>query len=236
MRLKALTAILGVLILTSAASAQRAEVTISLNEAFFDAFLDSVFQNFDPLEFSIAGNFAPAELKARSAGPYSASFAAPASGSVTAKRAACTETIKIIKEAGGVRTAVRFREGKIYVPLAFSGSYSPPFVGCVEFGGWAEANIDLEFDQNSQRLIGRARVLNVNLNGSGGLGGTLIAKMLQTSIDRKLNPIEILRLDKLSFGVPIQKSGSIRMIATGVRPEVAAGVLNVTVAYRFQKN
>ena len=37
-----------------------------------------------------------------------------------------------LREMNGVRTAVRFREGKVYVPLAFSGMYSPPFVGCVE--------------------------------------------------------------------------------------------------------
>src|SRR5205814_779652 len=70
----------------------------------------------------------------------------------------CTESIKILREMNGVRTAVRFREGKIYVPLAFSGSYEPPFIGCVDFAGWAETNIDLEFDRAGRRLIGRARV------------------------------------------------------------------------------
>ena len=85
----------------------------------------------------------------------------------------------------GVRTAVRFRDGKILAPLAFSGSYNPPFVGCVPFSGWAESVIDLEFDQNSQRLIARARVLNVNLNGTGGIGGSVVAKLVQGSIDKK---------------------------------------------------
>ena len=51
---RAFAAGLAVFLLISAASAQRAEVTISLNEAFFDSLLDSVFQNFDPPEFSMA--------------------------------------------------------------------------------------------------------------------------------------------------------------------------------------
>ncbi|MEO6655631.1 MAG: hypothetical protein ABIO36_06070 [Pyrinomonadaceae bacterium] len=200
-------ACLGLVLFVSAVHAQRAEVTISLNEAFFDALLDSVFQNYDPPEF-------PTTERATSG---------------------CKESIKILREMNGVRTAVRFREGKIYVPLAFSGNYSPPFIGCVEFVGWAETNIDLEFDQNGQRLIGRARVLNVSLNGSGGVGGSFIAKLIQSSIDKKLNPIEILSLDKISFGIPVQKTGNIRMKAVGLKPEIGAGVLNVRVTYDFVK-
>ncbi len=194
--------------LFSAANAQKAEVTVSLNETFFDALLDSAFQNFDPPEFSIVENKDPG----------------------------CSESIKILRETNGVRTAVRFREGKIFVPLAFSGNYAPPFLGCVGFAGWAETNIDLEFDQAGQRLIGRARVLNVNLNGTGGLGGTIIARLLQGSIDKKLNPIEIIRLDKLSFGVPMQNGGSIRIRATGVRPEIGSGIINIRVTYEFLKD
>ena len=136
----------------------------------------------------------------------------------------------------GVRTAVRFREGKIYVPIAFSGSYAPPFIGCVGFSGWAETNLDLEFDQTGQRLVGRVRVLNVNLNGTGGVGGSVIAKLIQGSIDKKLNPIEIMRLDKISFGVPIQNVGNLSMKALAVRPEVANGSLNVVVTYQFVKS
>src|SRR5436190_21826709 len=122
---------LTVILLFSAASAQRAEVTVGLNEAFFDALLDSAFQNFEPPVFSILDE----------------------------KRESCDESVTILREMNGVRTAVRFREGKILVPLAFSGSYAPPFVGCVAFAGWAETNIDLEFDQAGQKLIGRAHVL-----------------------------------------------------------------------------
>lgn len=189
-------------------SAQKAEVTVSLNEPFFDALLDSMYQNFEAPQFPISNS----------------------GGS-----ASCSETVKILREGSGARTAVRFREGKINVPLAFSGNYAAPFVGCVDFAGWADTNIDLEFDRENQRLIGRAKVLNVHLNGSGGVGGSLIAKMLQSSIDKKLNPIDIVRLDKLSGSVPIRNSGSLRLDASSVRTDISNGAVNVVVTYQFAK-
>ena len=216
------------------ASAQKAEVTISLNETFFDALLDSIYQNFDPPEFSIA----EASPKSQVAGPKSMvyGFVPNQRSKIKDQGSVCNESIKILREINGVRTAVRFRDGRIFVPLAFSGSYAPPFVGCVEFSGWAESNIDLEFDKDAQRLIGRVRVLNVNLTGAGGVGGSLIAKMLQGSIDKRLNPIEILTLDKLSFAFPVSKFGNLKMKATAVRNEIVNGALNVVVTFQFLKS
>jgi hypothetical protein len=230
MHKRMIAAFLAVLFIISAASAQKAEVTISLNEAFFDALLESVFHNFDPPEFPIAG------LQSAPGKPLGGRVSAFAETSHFGGKAQfCAESVKILREMNGVRTAVRFREGKIFVPLAFSGNYEPPFIGCVEFAGWAEANLDLEFDQNAQKLFGRARILNVNLNGTGGVGGTVIARMIQRSIDKKLNPIEILSLDKVSFGFPVQKSGTLRMKALKIRPEVSNGLLNIRVDYQFLK-
>lgn len=235
MHRKLFAACLAVFLLVSSAAAQRAEMTISLNEAFFDALLDSVYQNFDPPEFTVSevtgdrsdtddlGAFG-VSAPFRSVGPAAQS-----------DPAMCPESVRILREMNGVRTAVRFREGRIFVPLAFTGSYNAPFIGCVEFAGVAETNIDLEFDAAGQRLIGRAHVLNVNLNGTGGLGGTVIAKMLQGSIDKKLNPIEIFRLDKLSFTVPIQNTGNIKMRAASATPEIAGGNLNLRITYEFLK-
>jgi hypothetical protein len=202
-------AALTISLLYGVVSAQKAEVTVSFNETFFDALLDSMYRNFEPPQFPITNS----------------------GGS-----ASCAETVKILREGSGVRTSVRFREGKIDVPLAFSGNYAPPFVGCVDFTGWADTNIDIEFDRENQRLIGRAKVNNIHLNGSGGVGSSLIAKMLQSSIDKKLNPIEILRLNKLSFMVPVRSTGNLRLEATGIRTEVVSGALNTVVAFNFVKN
>lgn len=209
-----------VFLLFSAAQAQKTEITISLNEQFFDALLDAVYQNSSPIEFSIASS-----SEART--PPNVSAFAP-SGS-------CKQVIQLLRENNGVRSAVRFRDGKIFAPLAFSGNYSPPFVGCVAFAGYAETNIGLEFDQNGQRLIARANVLNVALNGTGGVGGSVIAKLVQSSIDKKINPIEIIRMDKMSFIVPVQNGGNLRMKATGMRHEIENGVLKIHIAYEFLK-
>jgi hypothetical protein len=228
------------------ASAQKTEVTISLNEQFFDAALDAVFQHGGPLEFSIGQNsfgrtneeatrdslgFVRAAYK-KELEPASFSASPPLGGS----NKECTEAIKLLREANGVRTAVRFRDGRILAPLAFSGNYNPPFIGCVPFGGWAESAIDLEFDQNGQRLVARARVLNVSLNGTGGVGGSVIAKMVQSSIDKKINPIELFPLDKLSFPLPLKGADGLQMKATGIRHEIQNGVINIIVSYEFVKS
>lgn len=222
---RSFVALFAVLIFAGSSIAQqKAEVTISLNEAFFDAALEALFQGDTPLEFSIAENRAVAPEPLFTNASYSPAL----------DRENCAETIRIQREISGVRTAVRFRDGKILAPLAFTGSYNPPFIGCVNFGGWAESVIDLEFDQNAQRLVAKARVLNVNLNGTGGVGGSVIAKLVQGSIDRKVNPIELFQLNKLSFAVPV-KGSELQMRATAIRHELQNGVINVVVTYEFTR-
>jgi hypothetical protein len=198
--------VVSLFVLSNVATAQKADITVSLGEPFFDALLDAVLTGADTPEFPIGE-----------------------------RTEACSESIKVRREMNGVRTAVRFREGKITVPLAFSGEHALPFVGCVEFAGWADTAIDLEFDRAGQRLVGRANVQRVNLNGTGGVGATMIANLLQKSIDRRLNPFEILQMDKLSFVVPIQNSRGLRAQAVGVRQEVQNGQLSVTITYQFSK-
>jgi hypothetical protein len=208
---------------TSQATAQRAEIKVEFDEQFFDALLDAVFQNAGPIEFSLAAN-----------GREQALIGSAGIGTSLIPAAPC-ETIRILREAGSVRTAVRFRDGKIFAPLAFSGSYDPPLVGCVDFSGTAETAIDLQFDQANQRLTARARVSSVSLNGTGGIGGSLVARMVQGSIDKKINPIEVVTLDKMSFFVPIQNKPGLRMKATGIRYIVTGNTLSVFVAYEFLK-
>src|SRR4051812_21023549 len=131
--------VLSILVFVSSAAAQRAEVAITLNEAFFNALLDSVFTNFDPPEFPIAQIKKTASTDAVQM-PGKA-FGFTESSRHSAPAGACSQTIKILRESGGVRTSVRIRDGRISVPLAFSGTYSAPFVGCVEFSGWANSFI-----------------------------------------------------------------------------------------------
>ena len=228
---KIIGSIFTVLILAAFSNAQTAEVTVSLNEHFFDVLLDALFKNFNPPEFPLAANSPKSEVRSMKSKAAVSSFQENNSGNRN-----CDESIRLQREMDGVRTAVRFRDGKIYAPLAFSGSYNPPLIGCVDFQGWAEANIDLEFDRQSQKLIGKIRVLNVQLSGTGGVGSSLITRLVQSSIDKKVNPIEILPTDKLSFLVPIQNAnGSLQMKSVGIRTELGNGFLNIYIAYQFSK-
>jgi hypothetical protein len=212
--------------LVSTARAQQAEVIITLNEQFFDALLDAIFKNTTPPEFPISKN--SGQRSAVSGQPVVSSFGGE-------RRAVCNDVIRLKRENEGVRTSVRFREGKISAPIAFSGSYNPPLIGCVDFSGVAETNIELEFDSRKQALIGRATVLGVNLSGTGGIGSGILARLVQSSIDKKINPMQILQMEKVSFVVPVQNSGNLRMKAVGMRHDIANGALNVRIAYEFLK-
>lgn len=227
---RAIASLFLALFLISAASAQRPEITVSLNETFFDSLLNALFDNSVPMEISIAGKSDESPSGARGRSSLVSGFA---EGKSTGT--ACKEVVQLIRESNGVRSAVRFREGKILAPLAFTGNYEAPLIGCVPFAGHAQTAIDLEFDQPNQRLIARAKVLNVSLNGTGGVGGSLIAKMIQGSIDKRINPMELLPLEKLSFMLPVQKDTNIKMKASSVRHEVVNGAVNVYIAYEFIK-
>ena len=233
---KILSLAFAILTFVSLTNAQTAEVTIGLNERFFDSLLDAIFKNFDAPEFPLAQNSPKSKVQSQKSLVFGFSEGNTLIQNPKSKIQNCKETIRLQREIEGVRTAVRFRDGKIYTPLAFSGSYNPPLVGCVDFRGFAETNIDLEYDKQTQKLVGRVRVLNVQLSGTGGIGSSLITKFVQSSIDKKINPIEILQADKLSFVIPIKSANaSLRMKANGIRYEIANGVLNVHITYEFVK-
>lgn len=213
--------ILSLCLFVSGAAAQKTELTISFGEQFFDALLDAVFVYAPPAELILTKN--------------SSASSTVAVGNSFASTPECNESVKLLRETNGKRTSVRFREGRITAPIAFSGNYSPPFIGCVPFAGVAETVVDLEFDEPNQRLLARARVTDVSLNGTGGIGGGIVARMVQGSIDRKINPIEIIKTDKVSFELPLQSSGSVRMRATGFSHQIVNGQLVIHIAYNFEK-
>ena len=224
--------ILFVLMFGSFARAQTADVTIQLNEQFFDALLDALFKNSNLPEIPLSVN--DSKLKEPDSNVLAANLSEKQNPKNQKLQTNCSESIKLQREIDGTRTAVRFRDGRIFAPIAFTGNYNPPFIGCVEFSGVAETTIDLEYDTQKRTLIGRARVLSVDLSGAGGIGGGFLARMVQSSIDKKINPIQILALDKISFVVPIQNAGSLKMKAAGIKHEVAGGLLNVRISYEFQ--
>ncbi len=245
-----------VLISATLAKAQTAEVSVALSEQFFDALLDAIFKNFNAPEFPLAKNNSDFKIQdsafriRREQLPASSfrktnftvgnetrfEILNTESEVLNSKPAVCNETIRLRREVNDVKTAVRFRDGKIHAPIAFSGSYNPPLVGCIDFQGWAETHIDLEYDRQNRKLVGRVRVLSVNLGGVTNLASGVLSRLVQSSIDKKINPVEIIQIDKLSFAVPIQNAGgSLKMRASGVRHEINNGVFNVHIAYEFLK-
>lgn len=216
------------------ANAQRTEIAVAFSEHFFDTAIRAMFDTGGVPEFSIAS----ASSERNEIEPAGSSFVKAMFTAVSGRESndsSCRESIRLIPETGGVQTAVRFRGGVINAPLAFNGSYNPPFIGCVDFSGWAETNIVLEFDEPRQRLVATAKVVNVSLNGTRGIGGNVIARMVQNSIDQKINPIELLKLDNVSFALPIQNSSKLQMRAVGVKHEIKDTVLVVQIQYEFQK-
>ena len=235
---------MSVLLLVSFAKAQTAEVTIQLNEQFFDALLDAIFKSPTPLEFPLAAVNSKSKVQnpkskaqfSRLISSFQNSGETISDSKFKVQNPVCKESIRLQREIDGVRTAVRFRDGRIYAPIAFSGNYNPPLIGCVAFSGWAETNIELEFDRERQTLIGRAQATNVQLSGTRGIGSSLMTKLVQSSIDRRINPIQILPMEKVSFVVPVQNAGNLRMKAVSMRHEIVNGALNVRIAYEFQKD
>ncbi len=222
---------------------QSAEVTLTLNEQFFDVLLDAVFTNLQTPSFPLAA--VEEGVKGKTEDREKASVddrfgiqirnAMFESNRNQLPHGQCDESIRLMREIDGVKTSVRFRDGKIIVPIAFNGSYNPPLIGCIDFKGWADSTIALEFDHNLQTLVGRATVSNVRLSGTGGIGSSLIARLVQSSIDSKINPINILQMDKVSFVVPVQNAGALKMKATNIRHEIVNGAMNVHITYQFSK-
>jgi hypothetical protein len=230
--------ILAIAAITFPVRAQTAEIKLTFDEHFFDTLLAAVFDNLDAPSVPLSSNpdaRPRSNVYAHTTGADLQTLGQGPSDGLSQGTAYCDEAVTLRREVDGVRTAVRFRQGKIYAPIAFSGNYNPPFIGCVEFQGWAETTIELAFDKNKNALVGNVRVNNVSLGGTGGVGGNLIAGMVQSSIDRKINPIEIVSLDKLSFTFPVKNSGSLKMVARGIRNQVNDRSIDVFVKYEFIK-
>lgn len=206
----------------SSVSAQSGTVVVSLDESFFEALLDAVFKDGNTVTF--------AENDVRDGKGLEVPDANGPSGSGT-----CDDSVKIQRAVGGRQTALKLRDGKIYMPVAFTGAYAPPLIGCLDYSGVADTEITLEFDSGRQSLVGRVQVTNVELNGTRGVGGSLIAKFVQRSIDEKINPIQILGLSSVSFAVPVQ-GANVSMKAVSMSHEIGGGAIIVRITYEFARS
>ena len=203
------------------------EVMIILNEQLLNSVLEAMLSLARPPSFPLS----------RRGGA-----AAEEPSSETNRRggetATCASEVTLARETGGVRTAVRFTEGRISAPVAFRGSYDAAFLGCVKFEGWAETNISLAFDQSQQILTARINVRSIQLNNLPSLLTSGITDLVQDAIDKRVNPVELLRAERLAASIPIAPRGGganspLRLRAREVRHEVVQKELRLRIIYEI---
>ena len=221
MKMKLLFALLVLLLLFAAVNAQEGamrgrraadpapEATIIVNEQFLNGFLTGMFDNLQEPTM-----------------PLTVGGASSSSN--------CASEIRLKREVNGVRTAVHFENGRIVGPLAFAGAYNSTLLGCVEFTGWADSELTMEFDRQRRAVLARFRLRDIHLNNTPGMMNEPLLKVVQNAIDRRYNPIELFTLEQLSTNANIKPAGgALRLEAVDARPEITATELRLHITYRF---
>lgn len=192
-----------------ASASPTAEAAITVNEQFLNSFLTAIFDNLKEPSM-------PLTIGGATSTPQ------------------CPSEIRLKREVEGVRTAVHFENGRIVGPLAFAGAYSSSLMGCIEFSGWADSEVNLEFDHARRALVARFHLRDIHLNNTPTVLNGPLLNMVQTAIDRKYNPVDLFTLDQLSTKVNIQPAGgALQLRATEVRPEINPGALTLHITYEF---
>ncbi|HEX7331238.1 MAG TPA: hypothetical protein VF290_07050 [Pyrinomonadaceae bacterium] len=144
----------------------------------------------------------------------------------------CTNSITLLPEGSGVKTGVQFRNGNVYAPMAFTGSYN--LAGCMQFKGWAQTSIKLSFDQEKQTVFGYVNVEGVNLEGVNPIANTMVTAFVQGAINQRVNPLVLVSEQQLSLMIPVKASnGAVKARAKDVRAEVLDGSLKLYLTYEF---
>lgn len=190
-------------------------VVIALEQSFIDAVMATTFNGLGTPTFQL-GQSMP--------GPERIDHALFQGG--------CTNTITLLPEGSGVKTGVQFRNGKVYAPMAFTGSYN--LAGCIQFKGWAQTSIKLSFDQEKQTVYGYVDVEGVNLEGVNPIANNFVTVFVQGAINQKVNPLILVSEPQLSLMIPVKASnGAVRARAKDVRAEVLDGSLKLYLTYEF---
>ncbi len=126
------------------------------------------------------------------------------------------------------------RDGRVIVPLAFSGTYNR-LGNCQNLRGTAEAGLGFRFSAEEQTLYGELNVAGVNVEGMAPLVSGFITAFIQGAINQRVNPLVLLRGQQLTFAIPVQAAGgSLRAQARDVREEAKDGKLRLHVTYDFR--
>src|SRR5256714_9743349 len=178
---------------------------VELDELFFNSLLSSIFRDLGKPAF-----------------PPKAS-------------AGCQNQVVIEPSADGTETSVVLQNNQVTVPLAFSGGYEVPFLGCQNFRGTAEANITFRFAADEQTLYGQLNVVGVNVAGMSPLLRDPATAFVQGAINQRVNPLVLMRGQQLTLNIPVQAAGgTLKAQAREVREEVKDGKLRLYVTYDFK--
>ena len=180
------------------------EATIILDETLLDAALAGLLQTPDALRYPI-GN-----------------------GS-----RACRSEVGLLPEAAGTRTRVQIADNRITLPLAFGGTYNANLLGCLSFTGTARADLDLAFDESRRALVARIRIRSLDVRDLPALAGNSVRTLVQRTIDSRVNPVTILRLDDLTRRLPLGDTATLVMRARAISPEVRDRELRIRIRYEF---
>lgn len=197
--------------------------SVVLNQQFFDQILGTIFRDMNapafPLNLTGQNNFDETPR------PQYANFALQSGG--------CDGKITLLPQGSGVTTGVRLENGKINAPLAFTGSTSV-FGQCVNFAGWAQANLALRYDEAQQNVFGQINVETVNLDNVSPVISGFVTPIVQTTINNRVNPITILRGQQIALNLPIAATGgNLSAQVKDVRSEIKENALNLYVTYNF---
>jgi hypothetical protein len=211
-----------------------AEVTVTLNEQFFNSLLDVIFTRLKAPSFPLSLTRGEPKKNRPSWDKQETSFANLSHAGL--KPGNCDSVVMLEREMNGVKTAVRFEKGRVVAPLAFKGSYSVALLGCINFQGWADTVINLDFDRERQVLSARVTVVDIHLSNIPSLASGVVVGLVQNSIDRRINPVQILQASQISTRLSITGSGgALQMRATEIRPEVVPGALSLHIFYEFTR-
>lgn len=194
---------------------------VVLKQEFFNEVLGTIFRDMNAPAF-------PLNLTGQNVQPNSGlmEFGLQSGGE-------CSGQIVLKPEGSGATTGVRFENGQILAPLAFSGSTSV-FGNCVNFSGWAQADLQLRYDEQQQAVLGQINVQTVNLDGISPVASGFVTPLVQSTINTRVNPIPILRGEQLALNLPIAATGgNLNARVQDVRAEVKDSGLNLYVIYNF---
>lgn len=145
----------------------------------------------------------------------------------------CEGRITVQQEGSGVQTGVSFDNNRISSPIAFTGSYASPF-GCLRFAGWAQANLEIRFDQQNQLVFGQINVETVNLDGVNPVVSALVTPLVQSTLNTRVNPVRILDGRQIAVDLPVAAAnGNLQAAVSDVRAEVKDNALSLYVIYDF---